>query len=400
MSAATNTLTANTGSAKSSGKPILVMAAGTGGHVFPALSIVQALAELGVAVEWLGTPNGMENKLLQNTGIPMHQISAKGLKGKGIMRLVISPFMVLRATFQALNIIKEVQPRCVLGMGGYVCGPGGLAAKLNRIPLLLHEQNAVAGLANKVLSVMANRVFEAFPGTFKPAAKVKYTGNPVRRELVRQAGSATGHANQGFGQIDCADRDNLTSLRILVIGGSLGAMALNEMMPGMFQKLARRLPDDCHLEFKHQVGATDFANALQRYQQAGFALDESHEVTEFIDDMAGAYGWADLVVCRSGASTVSELAVMGVPAILIPYPHHKDQQQTHNGNWLVRAGAAKMLQQNDCSSDRLAECILAMQQQPHQLSEMSQAAKSIAISDASEVIAQECLSLCGVMSDD
>jgi len=295
---------------------ILIMAAGTGGHVFPALSIAQKLQEKGVRTEWMGTKNGMENRLLKGTGITIHAVSAKGLKGKGVLRLLLAPLMLVVALIQSIKVIVRVKPNCVLGMGGFVSGPGGVAAKLMRKPLILHEQNAVPGFTNKILAMIADRVFEAFPNTFKVSGKVVHAGNPLRKEIVALAQSVS-------------TKDNLTRpLRILVLGGSQGALA----------------------------------NA-----------------------------WADIVICRSGASTVSELAAVGLPAILVPYPYHSDQQQTHNANWLVQTGAAFLLEQCDLSVTALSQLLVGLEENREELQRMSSAARSIAVCNADELIASYCM---------
>lgn len=359
---------------------VLIMAAGTGGHVFPALAIARHLQARGANIEWLGTYRGMENDLLAGSGFTMHHISVSGLKGSGLKRKLMAPFMLVAALWQSLAVIRQVQPHCVLGMGGFVCGPGGLAAKLHGTPLLIHEQNAVAGFTNRVLSRIATRVFEAFPNTFPASAKVLYTGNPLRADIVAL------HAQ------DVRPLEQNRPIRLLVLGGSQGATAINKVIP----QLLAQWPQSPKPEVWHQAGKRGLDAAIDDYKQFDLVVgdDAAHSscrVVPFIEDMAAAYRWADLVICRSGASTVSELAAAGLPAILIPYPHHSDQQQLHNANWLVNGGAACLLEQSDLSVSRLLELLLELDGDKQQLQRMAQAAQSLAICDAGEVIAQKCL---------
>lgn len=356
---------------------VLIMAAGTGGHVFPALSIAQKLQERNVRTEWMGTHQGMEHRLLEGTGISIHAVSAKGLKGKGLGRLIAAPFMLLRALIQSLRVLSRVNPDCVLGMGGFVSGPGGLAAKLTGRKLLIHEQNAVPGSTNKLLAKIANEVFEAFPNTFAPGKNIIHTGNPLRREI---AALATRPRNF---------QEPPRPLHLLVLGGSQGALAINEALPDIL----RDWPRQARPMVRHQTGERTLAQTRARYAAAGFDRDDKVAVLPFIDDMADAYGWADMVICRSGASTVSELAAVGLPSILVPYPYHSDQQQTHNANWLVGNGAAFLLQQSDLTVDALKALLLDVDADRSKLQRMSDAARAIAICDADELIANRCLEL-------
>lgn len=356
---------------------ILIMAAGTGGHVFPALSIAQKLQSLGVNTEWLGTRHGMENKLLENTGINIHSISVKGLKGKGVLRLLTAPFMLLVALVQSMQVIFRVKPVCVLGMGGFVSGPGGVAAKLMGRSLVIHEQNAVAGFTNRALAKISDRVFQAFPATFNPAAKVIYTGNPLRKEITalhRQPRNISGSEQP---------------LRILVLGGSQGARAINQVIPQVMAKFSSSVMP----ELMHQTGKSTLQQTRDQYQSLGLELSGKIQLKEFITDMPEAYAWADLVICRSGASTVSELAAVGLPSILVPYPHHSDQQQTHNANWLVNAQAAYLMPQADLNPDSLLKILNELQVDRNKLQVMSEKAKSLAICNADELIANVCLEL-------
>lgn len=356
---------------------VLIMAAGTGGHVFPALSIARKLRKHNVRTEWMGTHQGMENQLLEGTGIKIHAVSAKGLKGKGVVRLLFAPFMLVQALIQSIRVLSSVNPDCVLGMGGFVSGPGGLAAKITGRKLVIHEQNAVPGFTNKLLSKIANLVFEAFPNTFPGSDKVLYTGNPLRSEIAELAEKPR--------QYEKSSR----SLRILVLGGSQGALAINEVVP----ELIADWPEQNRPHVLHQSGERTLEETQMLYKNIGLSSVEGVEVVPFISNMADAYGWADLVICRSGASTVSEIAAVGLPSILIPYPHHSDQQQKHNANWLVSAGAAFLLEQKDLTLATLRSLLLDLHTDRSKLQKMSDAARSISICDADELIVSRCMEL-------
>ena len=356
-------------------RTVLIMAAGTGGHIFPALSIARVLQTRDVRVEWLGTPAGMENDVLSDTGIRMHHLSVNGLRGKGNLTLLKAPFMLLASIWQSLRLLQGLRPCCVLGMGGYVTGPGGVAAWLLRRPLVIHEQNAVAGLSNRLLKPLASRVMEAFPDTFAVGAKVIHTGNPVRADIA-SLGANTG-----------PEADQPRPLRLLVLGGSLGAAAINEVVP---QAVAGIGSD---IEVWHQTGRNKHDVAIQAYQQAA---DQGHkrQVEPFIADMASAYAWADLVLCRAGASTVAELAAAGVPSILVPYPHAVDDHQTRNAGWLVNAGAAVLMPQPDLNRDSLQQLLEEFMADKKRLQGMAQHARNLAIANAAERISDICLEVC------
>ena len=360
---------------------ILIMAAGTGGHIFPALSIAQKLAAKGVRTEWLGTRNGMENELLAGTDIAIHTISVQGLRGKGIARKLMAPFMLARALVQSIFVISRVKPRCVLGMGGYVSGPGGIAAKLMGRRLLIHEQNAVAGATNKILAKFADRVFEAFPNTFAQNEKVIHTGNPLREEIV-----AIAKGKQGSGSAASTSTSD-APLQILVLGGSQGAAAINAAIPEMLARWGSDNPPKTY----HQSGSTTFDETRKLYQSLSIEISNDNRLVPFIDDMASAYRWADLVVCRSGASTVCELAAVGLPSVLIPYPYHSDNQQKANAEWLSDNGAALLIQQADLTIDLLLKTLKDLDDVRSRLRTMAERASSIAVRDASERIATECL---------
>ena len=354
---------------------VLVMAAGTGGHVFPALSIAQSLKSKGAEVHWLATQYGLENQLLGSAEFPLHRISVSGLRGSGLGRKLFAPAMLLNALLQSRRVIKSVKPDCILGMGGFVCGPAGIAAKMLGIPLLIHEQNSVVGLTNKILHRFSNRTFAAFPNTFPQSGKVEVTGNPVRSDIEALHGETV------------QELDEYRPLHILVLGGSQGAVAVNTVIPEIFANWDGTKP-----EIWHQTGAKNLDVTLQLYRSLDAdGTKRKCRVVEFIDDMPEAYRWADLVICRSGASTVSELAVAGLPAIFVPYPHHKDQQQLHNADWLVSAGAALLLEQSDFCARNVLPILQGLNSNRGELVTMRNKALALAQLNAAERIADSCL---------
>ncbi|KAB7691896.1 MAG: undecaprenyldiphospho-muramoylpentapeptide beta-N-acetylglucosaminyltransferase [Plesiomonas shigelloides] len=341
-------------------KRLLVMAGGTGGHVFPGLAVAHQLMEQGWQVRWLGTADRMEADLVPKHGIEIDFIQISGLRGKGWRAQLGAPLRIWRAIRQARQIMRDYQPDVVLGMGGYVSGPGGVAAWLQGIPVVLHEQNAIAGLTNRWLSRIAAKVLQAFPGAF---AKAPVVGNPVRQDVLALPEPAQ------------RMKDRSGPLRVLVVGGSQGARILNRTLPAV----AAALGDQITLW--HQVGKGALPEVEQAYQAAGAT---GHKITEFIDDMADAYQWADVVICRSGALTVSELAAAGVPAIFVPF-QHKDRQQYLNGLTLEKAGAAYIIEQDQLTAERL-EAQLLLLNRP-QLLAMAQHARAAAIPDATDRVA-------------
>jgi len=316
---------------------IIIMAGGTGGHVYPGLAVAEALRARGVDVSWLGTRRGLESQLVPKAGFDIDYISISGLRGKGVLGWLLAPLRLTIAVAQALGVMWRRRPAAVLGMGGFVTGPGGVAAKLTGRPLLIHEQNALAGMTNRWLSRIADAVLEAFPGTFAPKASVMHTGNPVRAVITAVAEPKVRYAERSG------------PLRLFVVGGSLGAKALNETVP----KALALLPEENRPLIRHQTGQKIFDSAQKAYREAGVQC----ELLAYVDDMAGMYEWADLVICRSGALTVSELAVAGVPSLLVPFPHAVDDHQTVNGHYLTNAGAALMMQQSELDAQRLAGVI-------------------------------------------
>ena len=355
----------------------LIMAGGTGGHVFPALAVARVLRERGLLPVWLGTARGMESKLVPQHHIEMELITVSGVRGKGLNTLLSAPFAVLRAVWQAWRVIHKRKPVVVFGAGGFASGPGGIAAWLTRTPLVIHEQNAIAGMTNRALAYFAKRVFSAFPMNGSKQSSLRhaeYVGNPVRREIAEI--SAPTHR--------FAERDDV--MRVLIIGGSLGAQGLNTIVPAALALLRLRERP----QVIHQAGERNLANAQAAYRE--HKVDA--EVRAFIDDMAAMYAWADLVICRAGALTVSELAAAGVASLLVPFPAAVDDHQTHNAQFLVNAGAALLIQERDLSPQRLADALhnLLIQGRAHLL-QMAQRAREQAIIDADVRIADACLQL-------
>ena len=349
----------------------LIMAGGTGGHVFPALATARRLQELGHDVQWLGSAGGMEERLIADTDIPLSVISVSGLRGKGRLTLLLAPFRLVRALWQSLQVMTKVKPDCVIGMGGFVTGPGGLSAWLTRRPLLVHEQNAIAGMTNRILARFAKTVMEAFPGSFGNGVITRCTGNPVRSDVA-----AIPAPDERL-----ADRSG--KIRILVVGGSLGAQAINEKMPAAIA----RLPAERRPQIRHQCGERNHEAALAAYERAGVEAS----VEPFIKDMAEAYAWADLVVCRAGALTISELCAAGVGAVLVPFPHAVDDHQTHNADYMVKAGAALLMPQHKLTDELLAEALEDLLGSREHIIDMARAARTLARPDATERVVNYCL---------
>ncbi len=320
-------------------KNVMVMAAGTGGHIFPALAVAEKLRAQGIDVHWLATMSGMEHRLVPSSGIPLYPIDIQGLRGNGVKRLIAAPFKIIKATLAAMRLMRALKIDVVVGFGGYVAGPGGLAARLLGIKLVLHEQNAIAGMTNRQLSRIATTVCQAFPQAFAPSEKVQTTGNPVRADILNVAEPA----------MRFADRQG--AIQVLVIGGSLGAQALNERIPPALAKLASA---DQQIHVRHQCGAKQVDETLARYQGLTSAY-LSFEVLPFVDNMAAAYANADFIICRAGALTVSEVAAVGLPAVFVPLPHAVDDHQTANARYLSDVGAALLCPQATLTPDVLAD---------------------------------------------
>ena len=349
--------------------PVMVMAGGTGGHVFPGLAVAAQLRQRDVPVVWLGAEGGMESRLVPGHGIEFHGIRVQGVRGKGWRRKLRLPIDLMAAFLQARSALRRERPRSVLSMGGYAAGPGGLAAAWLRVPLLVHEQNRIPGLTNKVLARFAQGVYTGFPDAF--AGRGHFVGNPVRAEIA-----AIAPPEQRL-----AGREG--PLRLLVLGGSQGARALNQILP---QALAL-LPVEQRPHIWHQCGARLLEEAVQSYRAAGVEA----RVNAFIDDMAAAYAWADLVVCRSGALTLAEVAAAGVAALLVPYPHAVDDHQTANARWLVDPGAAELWPESELDAARLAARLRELAADRPRLLQMSCSARGLARTDAAAVVADACL---------
>jgi UDP-N-acetylglucosamine--N-acetylmuramyl-(pentapeptide) pyrophosphoryl-undecaprenol N-acetylglucosamine transferase len=349
-------------------RPVLIMAGGTGGHIFPGLAVAEALRAQGVPVAWLGADGGMETRVVPAQGIELHTVPVGGLRGKGLTTRLLAPLMLARALLASLRILRTLQPRSVLSMGGYVAGPGGLAARLTRCPLLVHEQNRVAGFTNRKLATWARRVLAGFADALPDA---EWVGNPVRAAIAALPAPAERMAGR-------TGRPHL-----LVLGGSLGARTLNLMLP---QALAQ-LPTEQRPEVLHQCGNRGFDEAREAYAAAGVEA----RVVPFIDDMAGTYAWADLAVCRAGALTLAELTAVGLGAVLVPFPHAVDDHQTRNAEALVAIGAAELMQESDLDAHVLAQRLQSLLHDRAALLAMAEAARTLAKPDATAVIARACL---------
>ncbi|WP_025731974.1 undecaprenyldiphospho-muramoylpentapeptide beta-N-acetylglucosaminyltransferase [Carnimonas nigrificans] len=352
---------------------MLIMAGGTGGHVIPALTLARELASRGVEIHWLGSPRGIENELVPQAGIPLHRIAISGLRGNGAAGWLKLPWRLSRAVAQARAIIRQVQPSLVIGLGGFASGPGGLAAKLTGTPLVIHEQNAVAGMTNSTLARFATRVYAAFPGAFPASRHAEVIGNPVRAEVAE-----VGHHVRSIEELQAR------RVRLLVMGGSLGAVALNETVAPALATL----PLEQRPEVRHQAGRNKLEATRAAYEKASVEAFCS----EFIDDVAQAYEWADLVVCRSGALTVAELAAAAKPSILVPFPHAVDDHQTVNARDLSDHDAAVLLPQSEMSAERLAREIVDLLD-PQRLHRMAAAAQGRARPGSMEQMANGCMEI-------
>ena len=347
-------------------KTLVVMAGGTGGHVFPGLAVADALKEQGWAVSWLGTADRMEAQLVPQHGYEIDFIDIAGIRGNGLKRLLMAPIRIIKSIWQARSVLKKRKVDLVLGMGGFASGPGGIAAWSMGIPVVLHEQNAAAGLTNRILSLFSKRVLMGFSGAFQ-SDKAILVGNPVRKQLIELPVKKISADNE--------------ALKVLVVGGSLGAKVLNELLPKVFSAF-----DDTELKVMHQSGTGHYQTVKKNYQ----ALHVAANVQEFIADMASAYDWADLVICRAGALTVAELAVVGLPAIFVPLPHAVDDHQTKNAQYLVSQEAAVLIVQKELTEKKLSDYLHMFLQNRKLLTAMSQKSKKAAIIDATERVASVC----------
>lgn len=346
----------------------MIMAGGTGGHVFPALAVAHRLRELGADVFWLGTHQGLEAHLVPEHGIRIEWLNVQGLRSTGWKRWLAAPMKIMHALFQAWRVLRRNRPTAVLGMGGFVSGPGGLMARIMGIPLVIHEQNALAGLTNRWLAKVADRVMIAFPNAL-PNGTV--CGNPVRRDIVDIAEPAERFA------------ERTGNLRLLVLGGSQGARALNELMP----EWLAGLNESQRPQVWHQAGKADFEAAAERYRKAGLKV----RVEAFIHDMQEAYAWADMVLCRAGALTIAELAAAGVGAVLVPYPYAVDDHQTVNAAFLVDRDAGILLPQSELSVDRLNKVMEPFLNHRERALAMAINSRALAQPDATEQVARACL---------
>ncbi|MES2770487.1 MAG: undecaprenyldiphospho-muramoylpentapeptide beta-N-acetylglucosaminyltransferase [Pseudomonadota bacterium] len=357
----------------SSGKTVLIMAGGTGGHIFPALAVAECLKNQGWQVHWLGSPKGMEAKLVAQYAYPMAPIQFSALRGKGLLRKLSLPFSLLSACWQARRILRRIKPDVVLGMGGYISFPGGLMAALLGYPLVVHEQNAIPGLANRVLARLAQRLACGFPHAFGQRLAAQWTGNPVRADIAAAPPPAQRWAERLALQPE-------PPLQVLVIGGSLGAAALNEHVPsGIALIEPERRP-----QVVHQAGEKHLKKLQEDYAELALPV----QCVSFIQDMAGAYAWADLVICRAGALTVAELAAVGVASIMVPFPAAVDDHQTANAQYLSRVGAAIVLPQSELTAANIS---LLRNYSRAQLLQMAERARELAKPDAAAAVAQLCL---------
>lgn len=349
---------------------VLMMAGGTGGHVFPALAVASALAERNVNVHWLGTAAGIEARLVPAAGLPLHCLNMAGVRGKNPLFRLLAIAKAMLAVLQSMRLIMKLKPFCVVGMGGYASGPGGLAAKLLGVPVLIQEQNAVAGTTNRLLAKIARLCLTGYPIALG-GERNRYIGNPVRREIAELAPPAARWAERS---------DNL---RVLVLGGSLGAKPINDVVLATWQKLSEAQRPTLW----HQTGRAHEEQVQQAYQSAGIAA----RAEAFIEDMAAAYSWADVVICRAGALTVAELAAAGVPALLVPLPHAIDDHQRANAQWFVDGCAGEIIDQSVFNADVLCKWLESDSANRESLLNSAEAARRLAKIDAADVAANYCM---------
>ena len=357
--------------------PVMIFAGGTGGHVFPALAVAKQIELQSVPIIWVGTKRGIEAKVVPNAGYKIEWIAVNGLRGKSLATYILAPFKLALASLQVTWLLLKHRPCAVLGMGGFVAGPGGLIAALLRKPLIIHEQNAIAGLTNRLLAPFAKRILTGFPSTFV-RKNVEVLGNPVRAEI-----------SQIQRQHKIAD-PNDRPLRVLVFGGSLGAQALNETVPAAISKIMAEFPTNMQPEIWHQTGEHKHKSTLGYYEAHGV----SARIDAFIHDMQEAYAWADLVICRAGAITVAELSVAGVGAIFIPYPYAVDDHQTANAGALVNAGAALMIAEKELTAESLAKMLQDLLTNRTKLRSFAEATGAFAKPQAARDVAKVCIQAC------
>ncbi|MBY0473563.1 MAG: undecaprenyldiphospho-muramoylpentapeptide beta-N-acetylglucosaminyltransferase [Nitrosomonas sp.] len=357
---------------------ILIMAGGTGGHVFPGLAVADYLKQLGWRVVWLGTESGMELKLVPQHGYETEVISFSGLRGKRLVTWLMLPLRLVKAFLQSIRIIRSVKPNVILGMGGYPAFPGGMMASLLNKPLIIHEQNSIPGLTNRILAKLADKVFLGFPDAIlNNKEKPIYSGNPVRSEIMLiEAPEKRFPGREG-------------KLNLLIVGGSLGAQTLNTIVP----EALKLIPENLRPRVVHQAGITQLNSVKQVYGD----LQMDAEVIAFIDDIANRYATCDLVLCRAGALTIAELSIVGVASILVPYPHAVDDHQTHNARFLSNHGAAVLIHQHDLSARKLADLLVDLSRE--KLLEMAIAARSRAKPEATRVVAEACIELSEALNE-
>ncbi|CAA0109942.1 UDP-N-acetylglucosamine--N-acetylmuramyl-(pentapeptide) pyrophosphoryl-undecaprenol N-acetylglucosamine transferase [Halioglobus japonicus] len=353
---------------------VLMMAGGTGGHVYPALAVATELLSRGYRVEWVGTKRGLEHRVVPAAGIELHCLPVRGVRGKNVWHKLLALVFLIAASLKALWLVFRRAPRCVVGMGGYVAGPAGVAAWLLRKPLLIHEQNAVAGTTNRLLAPLATKVVAGFPGAFRGDVEFTVLGNPVRRELLlaRETSQYTFSGGR--------------PLQLLVLGGSLGAQPINDVVPAAVHALIKA--EGAVIKVKHQSGAGHDEGVRQHYGQ--LLETGTVEVSPFVEDMAAAYAWADLVLCRCGALTIAELCVIGRPAILVPLPHAIDDHQSANARALEACGGAIILRQSEMNAESVLQLLQKLHSDPERLSAMAAAAFTAATPDAAARVSDYC----------
>jgi len=362
---------------------ILIMAGGTGGHIFPALAVAKKLLEQGHVVHWLGTSKGMEVEIATNNNIEIHRISIAGIRGKSLASKLLAPIRLTGALLQSLLVMLSFKPDVVLGMGGYVTGPAGIAAWLTRRRLVIHEQNAIAGMTNQILAKFSSKVLEAFPNSFPQTMATQLTGNPVREDFYKLIAPEKR-----------STKNSSSALKLLILGGSGGARALNNIMPQILSTWGGTQK----LMLWHQAGAKHVDDAKQAYLSAGLNVEVNSlvntsniKLVDFIQDMPNAYAWADIVICRAGALTIAELAVAGVASILIPFPFAVDDHQTKNAQYLAQAGAAILVPEHEVTVLKLQSLLQDLAADPRKLLAMAKAAHKLAKPDALAKVVEFCL---------
>ena len=356
-------------------KSIMILAGGTGGHVFPALAVAHELRERGVPIVWVGTEKGIESKIVPAAGFSLATMRVQGLRRKGFLQYLRAPFIILLAAYQSLRILLRYKPCALLGMGGFVAGPCALIGVLLRKPLIIHEQNAIIGLTNRILAPFSDVMFTGFPIKHKNR-KLEYSGNPVRKALLDIASPEKRFAQRAGAK------------RILVLGGSQGSSALNNLVP----QALHQLPDGLAVEVWHQTGTRGLQSVQTKY--ANYKING--RVEAFIDEVDQAYAWADLIICRSGAITLAEIAIVGLGAILVPYPYAVDDHQTANARAFVAEGAAYLMSERELDADKLSNLLANILSDSKQLLTMACAAHRLGRANASKRVADECMSLCGI----